>query len=131
MLITALVVSVGVASCSNRQASPNREPHQGAATASVVNGLQEITLTVNEGYRFDPSTITVHQGKVKVTLVHKDGGAPHDFALTDFPDDNVPLASAGQSMSSTFTTPSPGTYKFVCTIHVAQGMTGTLVVLPS
>ncbi len=37
----------------------------------------------------------------------------------------------GQTVSSTFTTPSPGRYEFVCTIHQALGQTGTLVVLPN
>ena len=50
--------------------------------------------------------------------------------LTKFPSDFVPDTSAGQTNSMTFTAPSPGTYQFVCTIHTAQGMTGTLVVLP-
>ncbi len=97
----------------------------------MVDGVQQITLTVDSGFRFNPSTITVHQGTVKVTLVHKGTGAPHDFSVTGFPADNVPLARGGVTTSATFTTPSPGSYQFVCTIHVAQGMTGTLVVLPS
>jgi plastocyanin len=130
-LLTALIVSAGLVACSNRQASPNREGHPGAATASVVDGVQQITLTVDSSFRFNPSTITVHQGTVKITLVHKGTGAPHDFSVVKFPADNVPLARAGATTSATFTTPSPGSYQFVCTIHVAQGMTGTLVVLPS
>jgi plastocyanin len=130
-LIIALALVSCLAACSNRKASPNREPHTGSGTASVVNGVQQVTLVVNRGFRFSPSTITVHQGQVKITLVHQATGAPHDFSVPDFPADNVPLTQAGQTRSTTFTTPSPGTYKFVCTIHVAQGMTGTLVVLPS
>jgi plastocyanin len=129
--LLAALAFVSLAGCTNRQASPNREGHPGAATASVVGGVQQITLTVDNGFRFNPSTITVHQGTVKVTLVHKGTGAPHDFSVTGFPADNVPLARGGATTSATFTTPSPGSYKFVCTIHVAQGMTGTLVVLPS
>ncbi len=129
--LLAALAFVSLAGCSNRKASPNREGHPGAATASVVGGVQQITLTVGNGFRFNPSTITVHQGTVKVTLVHKGTGAPHDFSVTGFPADNVPLARGGATTSATFTTPSPGSYKFVCTIHVAQGMTGTLVVLPS
>jgi plastocyanin len=129
--VLAAFALVGLVGCSNRQASPNREGHPGSATASVVDGVQQITLTVDNGFRFDPSTITVHQGTVKVTLVHKGTGAPHDFSVDGFPADNVPLARGGATTSATFTTPAPGSYKFVCTIHVAQGMTGTLVVLPS
>ena len=127
----SLVVASGLlVACSNRQASLNRRPHTGAATASTIGGVQQVTLTVGEDFRFHPSTITVHQGTVKITLVHSSSGAPHDFSVNNFPNDMVPLVQAGQTKSSTFTTPSPGTYQFECTVHVAQGMTGTLVVLP-
>jgi plastocyanin len=128
-----VVVALGasVAGCSNRQAAPNRRGHTGSATASVQNGVQQVTLVVNDTFRFDPSTITVHPGKVTITLVHKGSGAPHDFSVDGIPADNVPLVRAGSTESQTFTTPAPGTYRFVCTLHLAQGMTGTLVVLPS
>jgi plastocyanin len=43
----------------------------------------------------------------------------------------TPLAASGQTQSVTFTAPAPGTYRFVCTIHVKQGQTGKLVVLPN
>lgn len=128
---SSLVVASGMlVACSNQQAAPNRRPHNGAATASTVGGVQQVTLTVGADLRFHPSTITVHQGTVKITLAYSGSGAPHDFSVTNFPSDNVPLVQSGQTKSSTFTTPSPGTYKFECTLHVAQGMTGTLVVLP-
>lgn len=129
--VAVVALGTSVAACSNRQAAPNRRAHPGSATASTENGVQQVTLVVNDNFRFDPSTITVHQGTVKVTLVHKGKGAPHDFSVNNVPADHVPLVSAGQTISSTFTTPSPGTYQFVCTLHVAQGMTGTLVVLPN
>jgi plastocyanin len=126
-----VVAAVGVASCSNRQSAPARRAHTGSATASTENGVQQVTLVVDDKFRFDPSTITVHPGKVTITLVHKGSGAPHDFSVDGTPGDSVPLARAGATTSATFTTPSPGTYRFVCTLHIAQGMTGTLVVLPS
>jgi plastocyanin len=128
-VLTAFGLLATLAACSNRQASPNREGHPGAATASTVDGVQQITVTVDSSFRFDPSKITVHPGTVKVVLVHKGSGAPHDLAVSGFPADNVPLARAGATTSATFTAPSPGSYKFICTIHKAQGMVGTLVVL--
>jgi plastocyanin len=106
-------------------------PHSGSAIASTVNGVQQVTITVADNYRFDPSTITVHQGTVRITLVHKGTGAPHDFSVVGFPADQTPLVNHGQTVSSTFTTPSPGTYKFVCTIHIAQGQVGQMIVLPN
>lgn len=128
--LAAIVLSVTVVGCSNRQSAPARRGHTGSTTASTESGVQQVTLVVNDKFRFDPSTITVHQGTVKVTLVHKGAGAPHDFSVDGAPADHVPLVRAGSTTSATFTTPSPGTYRFVCTLHIAQGMTGTLVVLP-
>jgi plastocyanin len=126
----ALVLVVSVAACSNRQSAPARRGHTGSATASTEGGVQQVTLVVNDKFRFDPSTITVHQGTVKITLVHKGSGAPHDFSVDGAPADHTGLVRSGGTTSATFTTPSPGTYRFVCTLHTAQGMTGTLVVLP-
>jgi plastocyanin len=127
----ALLVAIVITGCTNRQASPNRRGHPGSATASTVDGVQQVTLTVSDTFRFNPSTVVVHQGKVKITLVHKGSGAPHDFSLNGFPADHTGLVNAGSTTSTTFTTPSAGTYKFECTLHVTQGMTGTLVVLPN
>lgn len=126
-----LLLAVVIAGCTNRQAAPNRRGHPGSSTAAMVNGVQQVTLTVNDTFRFDPSRVVVHPGTVKITLVHKGSGAPHDFALNGFPADQTGLVNAGGTTSTTFTTPSAGTYAFECTLHVTQGMTGTLVVLPN
>ena len=128
--LALLAGTVLLAGCQS-QSAINREPHTGATTASASGGVQDVVITTDQRYRFYPSTITVHPGKVRITLKHTGTGAPHDWSLNGFPADYVPLVSPGQSRSVEFVAPSPGTYKFVCTIHVAQGQTGTLVVLPS
>lgn len=126
----AVAVAVALTGCQT-QSAINREPHPGTVTASLVNGVQDVVLTTDQKYRFTPSTVTVHPGKVRITLKHVGtGGAPHDWQLQGFPADSVPLTQAGQTRSIEFTAPAPGTYTFVCTIHVTQGQTGTLVVLP-
>jgi plastocyanin len=123
-------VAMLLAGCSNRTANVNRRPQSGASTAAVAgNGVQQVTIKADDEYRFTPDTITVHPGQVKITLINTGRGAPHDFSVTGFPADFVPLASAGQTMTATFTAPAPGRYQFVCTIHVTQGQTGTLIVL--
>ena len=127
-ITTALIATV--TGCSNRQSSINRTPQTGATTAATVAGVQLITLTTGNDYRFTPDTITVHPGQVKVVLINKGTGAPHNFLVTGFPGDFVPLADAGKTTTATCTAPAPGRYQFVCTIHVAQGQTGTLIVLP-
>jgi plastocyanin len=129
---TALIgVVAALASCSNTKNAIQRRPNTGSGTASIVDGTQRVTIVVDDHYRFEPSSITVHPGTVTITLEHKGTGAPHDLQVVGFPSDRVPLVTHGQTVSSTFTTPAPGRYEFVCTIHQALGQTGTLVVLPS
>jgi plastocyanin len=127
-LLGVALLAVGVAACSNSQGATNRRPNTGSATASAVNGVQQVTISAGDDYRFHPSTITVHPGKVRIVLKHPGTGAPHNWQLPQFPADFVPLTAAGQSRTATFTAPSPGRYQFVCTIHVKQGQRGTLIV---
>jgi plastocyanin len=125
MFVTVLLL----AACQN-QSPINREPHAGSTTASAVDGVQNVTLIVDNKYRFTPSRITVHRGKVRINLKHTGTGAPHDWSLQGFPAAYVPLIAHGESGSVEFIAPAPGSYTFVCTIHIKQGQTGTLVVLP-
>jgi plastocyanin len=127
----AVVVGISGAGCSNTEAGVNRRPHSGSASATVVNGMQQVTVEATDTYRFVPSTIVVHPGPVRIVLVNTGHGAPHTWSLTGFPADFVPLTPAGQTLAATFVAPAPGTYTFVCTIHVKQGQTGQLIVVPN
>ena len=132
-LCAALVLALALASaCSNTSAPVNRRPHNGTSTAAEAGGVEEVTIRATDTYRFYPSTIYVHAGKtVRVTLIKDGTGAPHDWQLTKLPSAFVPLLNAnGQKGTTTFVAPSPGRYQYVCTIHIAAGQTGTLVVLP-
>lgn len=128
---SVLVAVVLLAGCSNRQSPINKRPHTGTGTASAVAGVQQITVTTGLDYRFHPSTLVVHPGRVRIVLVNtsKPGaGPPHDVVFRGLPAGDVPLAEAGQARSVTFTAPAPGTYNFVCSIHARQGQTGQLIV---
>jgi plastocyanin len=125
----AVPAALAVVAACTTQPSINRRPHSGSATASTVAGVQTITVTAGNTYRFDPSTITVHPGPVKLTLVNDGSGAPHDWTLLGLPGAATTEIGSNTSTSVTFTTPAPGKYEFVCTIHQKQGQTGTLVVL--
>jgi plastocyanin len=125
-----LIAMATATACTNQQPSVNRRPHPGSATASVVNGVQQVTVDAGDTYRFDPSKITVHPGTVHATLVNVGKGAPHNLTFLGF-SAATSLAASGQTRDVTFTAPAPGTYTFECTIHAKQGQTGTLVVLPN
>lgn len=111
------------------QASINRRPQGGTSTAAVVDGLQVVVVKAGDTYRFNPATIVVHPGRVRIALVNVGKGAPHDWTLEDVPGAASPLAPSGETKTATFIAPAPGAYTFVCTIHKKQGQTGKLVVL--
>jgi plastocyanin len=127
-VLVALAVS---SACSNSEATINKRPHPGITTASTADGVQEVTVTTGVDLRFHPSTIVVHPGKVRIVLVNNTGkgvGPPHNLDVSSVPGAFVPLAQSNQKREATFIAPSPGRYRFVCTIHANQGQTGTLVV---
>jgi plastocyanin len=114
-----------------REPAVNARPHLGTATASVVAGVQQITLRSGLDLRFTPSTIIVHPGTVRLVLLNtsKPGaGPPHNVTFAGLPTANIPNTDAGLQSSVMFTAPAPGTYNFVCSIHARQGQTGTLIV---
>lgn len=130
LAVVACAAVVPVAAC-NSTASVNKNPHTGVGTASSVDGLQVITVHTGVDYRFHPSTLTVHPGRVKIVLINTEKeGAPHNLDVLKDPAANVPLTYAGETQSMTFVAPAPGRYRIECSIHVAQGQTGTLIVLP-
>jgi plastocyanin len=98
-----------------------------------------------KGYRFEPSSVTIHVGQT-VRFVNKIGG-PHN--VTFWPD-SIPggsqrqLQAGMQNTSGPLTSPlllnpndattvsftgvAPGTYKFYCMPHLALGMHGQIIV---
>lgn len=121
---------VVTAACSNGSTVAAKRPHAGTGTASEVSGVQQVKITTGNDLRFHPSTIVVHPGPVEVVLVNTEkpgGGPPHDVKITGLPGQS-PTAFAGSTIAYRFTAPAPGSYRFVCTFHVEQGQTGTLIV---
>ncbi|HEY3736989.1 MAG TPA: cupredoxin domain-containing protein [Jatrophihabitans sp.] len=136
VLLAATVGAVLVlaSACSSSDAHNNGAPQvqpTSAVTASAVGGIQQVVISAGDDLRFTPAVIAVHPGKVELIVKNVGKGAPHNLQFPGLPtDDWIPLTSAGQSNSITFTAPAVGTYKFVCSIHEQQGQTGQLIVLP-
>ncbi|MEO6886974.1 MAG: cupredoxin domain-containing protein [Jatrophihabitantaceae bacterium] len=128
----AIIVTAAAALGALLAGCTSSAPHTGSTTAAAQDGVQRVTIKAGDDYRFHPSTITIHPGKVRIVLVNDGKGAPHNWQLPNLPvGDWVPLTVAGQSAQVTFTAPAPGTYQFVCSIHLRQGQTGELIVLPN
>jgi plastocyanin len=126
--------TVALTACTNTKSAVSRRPQSGSATASAVAGVQQVTIEAGDDYRFHPSTFTVHPGRVQIILHHPGTGAPHNWQLVGFPADFVPLTQAGATSTATFVAPplvgraKRASYTFECTIHVAQGQVGTMIV---
>lgn len=93
-----------------------------------AGGTQSVEVDAGDDFRFHPSVINARPGPVRLTLKHVGKGAPHNWQAAQLPGAQVPLTTAGQSSTVEFTVGRPGDYRFVCSIHEAQGQVGRLVV---
>jgi plastocyanin len=104
----------GAAKTSKQKQPANSGGGTGAKTASVTM----------KNIKFNPATVTVPvDGTVKWT---NDESAGHDVTGSGFKSGSPGGMTQGASFSHKFT--KAGTYKYVCTIHKASGMTGTVIV---
>jgi plastocyanin len=85
-------------------------------------------VKVNDGMSFIPSTLTIGTGNTDIKIDNV-GSIPHNLSI---PTLNVssPTVNGGQTVTVVVHVRKPGRYPFVCTLHVMNGMVGTLVVRP-
>jgi plastocyanin len=119
------------AACSGGAAASGSAAGADAGTpaSAPTDGAQQVTLNVDNGMSFDPTTITVRAGQPVELTLRSTGQMPHDFTLTEGVASPVKItATGGQAASGTFTLDTPGTYTFVCSmpLHAAAGMRGTI-----
>jgi plastocyanin len=120
-----------VAGCSSSKTPSAASQSSTAATASVtsVGGVQRVTIHTTDRLRFMPDTITLHPGKVQITLIN-DGSYPHNISVPSLhiTSKSVNGDPGQQSTMVTLDLTKAGTYPFVCTYHSSAGMRGQLVV---
>lgn len=127
ILIAASLAAVGlITGCSGGASQPGAHT---TSTAASTGGVQRVTLHSTDELRFTPDVISVHPGRVRLTLVD-DGSYPHNFSI---PSLHVTSATVSGNPGETSTTTTlnlstPGTYQFVCTFHASAGMRGEIVV---
>lgn len=100
-----------------------------AGSSSQSGSVQQVSIVGNNSLRFVPSTVHLHTGLVRITLIDS-GAYPHNIVI---PALGVTSASVtgdpgGLRISFTVDFRHPGTYRFYCQYHVTAGMTGTFVV---
>ena len=101
----------------------------GSGGNSQPAGSIKVTMTE---FKFDPSTISAHSGKVVFWLVNA-GTTQHDMGIRDGSGNRVAisdLVSAGDTFEFDVNSISAGTYTFYCSQpgHESSGMKGTLTI---
>jgi plastocyanin len=110
--------------------SGSKPASTGPATSdpSSTDTVQSVTIRATDAFRFDPSQVTVHQGRVRLTLVDT-GSYPHNLVLPALHAKTADISGSPGEQRTTLTLDvAPGTYNFFCSYHSSAGMTGRLVV---
>jgi plastocyanin len=128
LAVVSLIAVSALAACSSGDSQPDAASAPSVAAAAAT-GVQLVTLHVTDRLRFTPDSISVHPGKVRLTLVD-DGSYPHNFSIPSLHVVSPTVSgNPGQtSATTTLTLTKPGTYPFVCTFRSAAGMHGEIVV---
>jgi plastocyanin len=109
-------VAQATPSASATAAPPAGQPTNGATAAVAVNETDALV--------FDPNAVTVKVGDV---VQWKNGGAQvHNVVFGSQKTLNSPTMSGGDTFEVKFTV--AGSYSYVCSFHVTQGMTGKVTV---
>jgi plastocyanin len=98
-------------------------------TAGSPNAITTVLVTVNDGMSFTPSHLTIPVGTTDIKIRNL-GSIPHNLAIPAL-DAASPTVNGGTTVTMVVHATKPGTYPFVCTFHVMNGMVGTLVVRPA
>ncbi|MPQ98053.1 hypothetical protein GB931_08995 [Modestobacter sp. I12A-02628] len=135
-LLAGLALAVSVLTGCGGSDGGDADATSSAAPGTVsvaADGVQEITLTTGDDYRFSPATFTVAPGEVRLTVDNTADQYTHNFLFTagagpaDITEE-IPVLGPGESKTITFTVQTPGDYPFECSFHVALGQVGTMTV---
>jgi plastocyanin len=123
--VTACAAFALIAAASSLAACSND------SSGAMQDGPQVVTVHVTDRLTFEPSTVQVHLGTVRFTLID-DGSYPHNLvaraAGVEVPTVNGDPGEQSVTMLLHFT--KPGRVPFVCTYHASAGMRGTFLVSP-
>ena len=129
----AIGLAVALAGCGGSADSSAGSSSGGgsspAASRSAPAAEQHVTISGTSGLRFQPMTVRVHAGAVKVTL--RDMGAyPHDIVIPALGVTPATVTGDPGSGSVSFTVrfQRAGRYRFHCQYHASAGMVGVFVV---
>lgn len=143
-------IAVLVAACSSGAATPAPASDAPVASAEAPAAATRIEVTLSDGLKIEPATMTVPVGQPVTFVVTNSGTVLHEFVLGDeevqaehetkmgegggmsMPEDepNAIGVDPGQTKELTFTFAEPGTTFAGCHVvgHYAAGMKATITV---
>lgn len=132
VLVAALAVVLGGCGGEPEPQSTDR-PDVNSEVTVGPDGVQSITLSAGDDYRFVPDEFTVTPGEVSVTvenvaiqlthsLAFPPGRSPADIG------ESIPVVAPSESDTIEFAVNTPGEYAFICSFHEALGHTGVMIV---
>lgn len=120
LTVAAWMLALGLVAC----ASPTAPP-----LAPLPSGTTEVTISSASGdaLEYVPHVIEVGGGRPIAVTFRNESTLPHNVVFTgDLTASSRTIVAPGGMDRFQIGTPRPGSYPFVCTIHV--GMAGTLVI---
>jgi plastocyanin len=108
------------------QAVPGTTVTEAAAVDTVIgeDGVQRVTITVDDRLRFSPAVVRARMGTIEFTIRNA-GGTPHTFGVGTDRLDNI---NGGKTRTLRITVDRPGQYPYPCAYHISTGMKGRLEV---
>jgi plastocyanin len=130
-MVVAAGVLAGCGSGGGATATPSVDPALGRVT-TAADGVQQLTLQLQDDYVFTPRAVSVHAGRVRLTVRNAARSFTHAFR---FPPGGpqpiaaeIPVLPPGQQRTIEFEVTTPGSYRFECSLHVQAGQVGTMTV---
>jgi len=125
-ILVALALGATLAACSNNSTpeATSNPPASTPASTPAATGGDTLQQGVDDQVVFTPADISVKHGAT-LTVTNASASTTHTFTVTGMGIDIT--NQGGQSQQVKIDLP-PGTYPFICTIHVSEGMKGTLTV---
>jgi len=104
----------------------------GETATPVTAPAGAITVRTTDDFRFEPGTVTVRAGEVRLLVTDEGGSYPHNLSVPGLHVTSKTVTGTPGSTSAVVAlrVERPGRYRFVCTFHDQAGMTGTLIVTP-
>lgn len=137
VLLTGLagVGALALSACGGtpEESGGNTDRTSSGKVTIASDGVQEITVLVQDDYDFRPDSFSVTTGRVRLTLTSEAEQLTHNIRFTPGAgpaeiEEEIPILAPGESDTIEFAVEQAGDYRYECSFHVALGQIGTMTV---